>query len=83
MLASRRTTRINDAAGDSDFVAGLQKMEQFVEVHAGRRAGVEGCVPSITFTDHFHQLAQADTARMAGNKVDDVVSVDGNGVSHG
>ena len=82
MLTRRRATRIDHAAGDADLVTGFQEMEQFVKIHAGRRTGVESRHPAEAFTDGFHQLAEADAARMAGNQVDDLVAVDGDGIGH-
>ena len=80
MLASRRSTRKHHAAGDPHLVPGFQEMEQLVEVHTGRRAGMKGGHPPVTFSDNFHQLTQTDAVRIGEDKVDDVVSVDGDGV---
>ena len=82
MLTRRRATRIDHSTGDPHLVPGLQKTKQAVEIHAHRRAGVEGDGFPEALAHNFHQQAEPNAVRIGGNKVDDVVSVDGDGVGH-
>ena len=83
MVTSRRTTREHHAVDDPHLVPLFQERQQAIKIHARCGAGVEGYRAAIPPADDFHQLAQADAIRIGGNQVDDVVSVDGDGVGHG
>jgi hypothetical protein len=80
MLTRRRPSRIHHAAFDPHLGSHFQKTEQAFKIHAHRRAGVKGDGFPESLIHDFHQLAQADAVRIVGDKADDFVSMDGDGV---
>ena len=82
MVAGGRSSRKHDAAYDPHLVASLKKREQGIKVHVHGRAGVEGDSFPEALGHVLCQLAQSNAIRVSGDKVDDFVSVDGDGVCH-
>ena len=80
VAARRRPTRIHHATADPHLFTCFQKMEQGIKIQSGSGAGVEGDVPPVSLSGDFKQVSEADAARVFGNKFNDLVTVDGDGV---